>query len=149
MRSRSFPGVRFPNTRRSAHRSRARCCARRTCRRPEVRRSRGLGVGLRDVRYWSSRTATARVVTPPQDHDLGSFGATMRIARTMAANTLSELSARMFGKRVECAPETARPKYSASRENGQYKDRLNVCPLPGFCPTFRQISFTFPRNERR
>ncbi len=40
-----------------------------------------LASASRDVRYWSSRRATARVVPPLQDHDLVRFGATVRIAR--------------------------------------------------------------------
>ena len=35
----------------------------------------------RDVRYWSSRRATARIIPPPEDHDRVHFGATVKIAR--------------------------------------------------------------------
>src|SRR6201989_2209300 len=35
----------------------------------------------RDVRYWSSRRATARVIPPPEDHDVVRFGATVKIVR--------------------------------------------------------------------
>jgi len=38
--------VQVRETRKLFHRSRARCCPRRECRRPEVRRSGGLGIGV-------------------------------------------------------------------------------------------------------
>ena len=40
-----------------------------------------LASAFRDVRYWSSRRATARVIPPPEDHDQVRFGAIVKIAR--------------------------------------------------------------------
>jgi transcription elongation GreA/GreB family factor len=40
-----------------------------------------LASASRNVRYWSSRRATARVVPPPEDHGLVRFGATVKIVR--------------------------------------------------------------------
>jgi transcription elongation GreA/GreB family factor len=40
-----------------------------------------LASASRDVRYWSSRRATARVIPPPEDHDMVRFGATVKIVR--------------------------------------------------------------------
>lgn len=73
----------------------------------------------RDVRYWSSRKATARVVPRPEDHDVVRFGATVRIARDDgrrqtfqivgedeadpsqgSISHVSPLARAMFGKRV-------------------------------------------------
>jgi transcription elongation GreA/GreB family factor len=40
-----------------------------------------LASASRDVRYWSSRRATARIIPPPGNHDRVHFGATVKIAR--------------------------------------------------------------------
>jgi transcription elongation GreA/GreB family factor len=40
-----------------------------------------LASASRDMRYWSSRKATARIVPPPEDHDQVRFGATVTIER--------------------------------------------------------------------
>jgi hypothetical protein len=40
-----------------------------------------LASASRDMRYWSSRKATARIVPPPENHDQVRFGATVTIER--------------------------------------------------------------------
>jgi transcription elongation GreA/GreB family factor len=40
-----------------------------------------LASASRDVRCWSSRRATVRIIPPPEDHDRVHFGATVKIAR--------------------------------------------------------------------
>jgi transcription elongation GreA/GreB family factor len=78
-----------------------------------------LASASRDVRYWSSRRATARIVAPPQDQDQVRFGATVKIARDDgreqtfrivgedeanpargSISHVSPLARAMFGKRV-------------------------------------------------
>jgi transcription elongation GreA/GreB family factor len=78
-----------------------------------------LASASRDVRYWSSRRATARVIPPPEDHGLVRFGATVKIARDDGREQtfrivgedeadpsrgtishVSPLARAMFGKRV-------------------------------------------------
>jgi transcription elongation GreA/GreB family factor len=78
-----------------------------------------LASAARDVRYWSSRRATARVVPPPEDHDVVRFGATVKIVRDDgreqafrivgedeadpsrgSISHVSPLARAMFGKRV-------------------------------------------------
>jgi transcription elongation GreA/GreB family factor len=88
-----------------------------------------LASASRDVRYWSSRRATARVVPPPEDHDVVRFGATVKIVREDgreqalrivgedeadpsrgSISHVSPLAQAMFGRRVGTlsARETAR-----------------------------------------
>jgi transcription elongation GreA/GreB family factor len=78
-----------------------------------------LASASRDVRYWSSRMATARIIPPPEDHDQVHFGATVKIARDDGREQtfrivgedeadpacgsichVSPLARAMFGKRV-------------------------------------------------
>jgi transcription elongation GreA/GreB family factor len=78
-----------------------------------------LASASRDVRYWSSRGATARIVPPPEDHDRVHFGATVKISRDDgreqtfrivgedeadpargSISHVSPLARAMFGKRV-------------------------------------------------
>lgn len=78
-----------------------------------------LASAFRDMRYWSSRRATARIVAPPKDHDQVRFGATVKIARDDgreqtfrivgedeadpargSISHVSPLARAMFGKRV-------------------------------------------------
>jgi transcription elongation GreA/GreB family factor len=78
-----------------------------------------LASASRDMRYWSSRKATARIVPPPEDHDQVRFGATVKIARDDgreqtfrivgedqadpsrgSISHVSPLARAMFGKRV-------------------------------------------------
>ena len=78
-----------------------------------------LASASRDVRYWSSRRATARVVPPPEDRDMVRFGTTVKIARDDgreqtfrivgedeadpsrgSISHVSPLARAMFGKRV-------------------------------------------------
>jgi transcription elongation GreA/GreB family factor len=78
-----------------------------------------LASASRDMRYWSSRKATARIVPPPADHDQVRFGATVKIARDDgreqtfcivgedqadpsrgSISHVSPLARAMFGKRV-------------------------------------------------
>jgi transcription elongation GreA/GreB family factor len=78
-----------------------------------------LASASRDVRYWSSRRATARIIPPPEDHDRVQFGATVKIARDDgreqtfrivgedeadpargSISHVSPLARAMFGKRV-------------------------------------------------
>ena len=49
----------------------------------------------RDLRYWTSRRATAQVVDPPADASEVRFGATVTILRDDAASRLIASSARM------------------------------------------------------
>jgi transcription elongation GreA/GreB family factor len=78
-----------------------------------------LASASRDMRYWLSRKATARIVPPPEDHDQVRFGATVTIARDDgreqtfrivgedqadpsrgSISHVSPLARAMFGKRV-------------------------------------------------
>jgi transcription elongation GreA/GreB family factor len=80
---------------------------------------RALASGCRDMRYWSSRKATARIVPPLADHDQVRFGAMVTIARDDgreqtfrivgedeadpsrgSISHVSPLARAMFGKRV-------------------------------------------------
>jgi transcription elongation GreA/GreB family factor len=40
-----------------------------------------LAAASRDMRYWSARRSTARIIPPPSDHEQVRFGATVSIAR--------------------------------------------------------------------
>jgi transcription elongation GreA/GreB family factor len=78
-----------------------------------------LAAASRDMRYWSSRRATARVIPPPEDHAQVRFGVTVSIARNDgreqsfkivgedeadpsrgSISHVSPLARAMFGKRV-------------------------------------------------
>jgi transcription elongation GreA/GreB family factor len=78
-----------------------------------------LASASRDVRYWSSRRANARIIPPPKDHDRVHFGATVKVARDDgreqafrivgedeadpaqgSISHVSPLARAMFGKRV-------------------------------------------------
>jgi len=54
-----------------------------------------LAAAGRDLRYWTSRRATARILPDPTDRSEVRFGTAVTIMRDVAASRLSGLSARM------------------------------------------------------